>query len=310
MFSIRMRYFMEVARQGSIRKAAAQLYIAASAVDRHVLALEDELGCALFERLPRGVRLTPAGQIVFDTSKQLQRDYDVAISDLDLLRQAKRGHVTIATLQLLAEDFFPSVLRELLNDYPGITYTVHTGNSVEIARMIAENDVDIGLVWEPRQGAMLHRIKTVKVPFGVALPASHPLRSREEIQLRECAGYPVVFPTGGELREVLDRLQQGLKERITPAIETASISMLRTLVREGTGIALTSLVAVLRHVISGEIVFRPLKEHVRLSTALTLFVKDNRKLPTAVGLVADRLADRFPSMGQIPSSRGRSRRRA
>jgi DNA-binding transcriptional LysR family regulator len=63
-FSPFIRYFDEVARQGSIRKAADRLNVAPSAVNRQILKLEDELGAPLFERLPRGLRLTAAGEIL------------------------------------------------------------------------------------------------------------------------------------------------------------------------------------------------------------------------------------------------------
>jgi Transcriptional regulator len=58
-----MRYVDEVARTGSIRKAADQLSVTASAVNRRIMDLEDELGTPIFERRPRGVRLTAAGEV-------------------------------------------------------------------------------------------------------------------------------------------------------------------------------------------------------------------------------------------------------
>lgn len=58
------RYFDEVARHGSIRKAAEELSVSASAIDRQLLQAEEAFGVALFERLPRGVRLTAAGEIL------------------------------------------------------------------------------------------------------------------------------------------------------------------------------------------------------------------------------------------------------
>ncbi|WP_179208886.1 LysR family transcriptional regulator [Salinicola salarius] len=69
-----LRYFEEVARQGSLRKAAERLHVAASAVNRQILKLEAELGVPLFERLPRGLRLSAAGELMLYQIRQWQRD--------------------------------------------------------------------------------------------------------------------------------------------------------------------------------------------------------------------------------------------
>lgn len=66
-------YFDAVARHGSIRKAAEQLFIASSALNRRILELEAELGTPLFERLPRGVKLTAAGEIFFHYVRRARR---------------------------------------------------------------------------------------------------------------------------------------------------------------------------------------------------------------------------------------------
>lgn len=68
--SRKLLYIDEIARCGSIRKAAARLNVASSAVNRQILALEDELGVPLFERLPRGLRLTAAGELCVEHTRE------------------------------------------------------------------------------------------------------------------------------------------------------------------------------------------------------------------------------------------------
>lgn len=74
--SRRLLYINEIARCGSIRKATARLNVASSAVNRQVLALEEEIGAPLFERLPRGLRLTAAGELCIEHIRDVLKNYE------------------------------------------------------------------------------------------------------------------------------------------------------------------------------------------------------------------------------------------
>ena len=103
-----MRYVDEVARTGSIRKAADQLNVTASAVNRRIADLEDELGAQLFERRPRGVRLTAAGEVFVHYLRQQSGDIERMKSQIEDLKGLRRGTVRIACSQALAHEFLDS----------------------------------------------------------------------------------------------------------------------------------------------------------------------------------------------------------
>lgn len=90
-----MRYIDEVARAGSMRQAAERLGIASSAINRQILAFEQELGVAVFERLSNGVRLTAAGELLVEHIRATMKDHSRTISrisDLKTLRETRRCH--------------------------------------------------------------------------------------------------------------------------------------------------------------------------------------------------------------------------
>src|ERR1700750_3359135 len=107
-----MRYVDEVARTGSIRKAADQLNVTASAVNRRIMDLEDELGAPLFERLPRGVRLTAAGEVFVHYLRKQNGEVGRMKSQIEDLKGLRRGTVRIACSQALALDFLPRAISE------------------------------------------------------------------------------------------------------------------------------------------------------------------------------------------------------
>ena len=102
-----LRYVDEVARAGSIRKAAEQLHVTASAVNRRVMDLEEELGAPLFERRARGVRLTAAGELFVRYIREQSGDVERMKSQIEDLKGLRRGTVRIACSQALALDFLP-----------------------------------------------------------------------------------------------------------------------------------------------------------------------------------------------------------
>jgi len=102
-----LSYVDEVARAGSIRKAAEQLNVTASAVNRRIMDLEKELGAPLFERRARGVRLTAAGEVFVDYLRKQNGDVERMKSQIEDLKGLRRGTVRIACSQALALDFLP-----------------------------------------------------------------------------------------------------------------------------------------------------------------------------------------------------------
>src|SRR5256885_9431236 len=114
-------YVDEVARCGSIRKAAEQLNVTSSAVNRHVLDLEEELGTPLFERRPRGVRLTSAGEVFVRYLRQQTGDVDRMTSQIEDLKGMRRGTVRIACSQALALDFLPREIAQFRERHPFVS---------------------------------------------------------------------------------------------------------------------------------------------------------------------------------------------
>ncbi|MER6899990.1 LysR family transcriptional regulator, partial [Amycolatopsis sp. NPDC000740] len=92
-----LQYIDEVARLGSIRAAGARLHVAPSAINRQILLLEAELGQPLFDRLPRGMRPTPAGEALLAHVRRTLQQYRETVADIRDLHALGSGEVVIAT---------------------------------------------------------------------------------------------------------------------------------------------------------------------------------------------------------------------
>lgn len=293
-FSPLLRYFEEVAVLGSVRRAAERLHIAPSAVTRQIRAFEDLLGVPLFERLPRGVKLTAAGELMLASVRRLQREFDATLSQVDALKGLRRGKVGIGVLQTLSERFVPELVGQVRRDYPGISFTVHVGNSDDIAGRIAQGDLDLGLCWTPAPTAPLRRVRTAPVSIGLVVPAGHAWAKRASLRFRECVSLPLILPTAEmELRRMLDNLQSGAVARLTPFVETNSIAAMRELVLAGNGAAVMTRISVLHEIRNGELVHIPLSDKGTKSMQFSLLVREERNLPIAAALLLERLEKSF-----------------
>src|SRR5271169_4579654 len=99
-----LKYFIEVARCGSVRKASENLFVASSAVNRQILNLEDELGTELFDRMPGGMRLNLAGERLLKHVQSTLHDFQVMRTELDALKGERSGHVKLASMDSLFVD--------------------------------------------------------------------------------------------------------------------------------------------------------------------------------------------------------------
>ncbi len=226
-----LRYVDEVARTGSIRKAADHLNVTASAVNRRIMDLEEELGAALFERRPRGVRLTAAGEVFVHYLREQDGGVERMKSQIEDLKGLRRGTVRIACSQALALDFLPREIAEFRKRHPLVAFDVKVLDHEQAMAALAAYEVDLVLVFRPPFMPSFQPLMSLEQRLVAVMSVDHPLAARRTIRLRDCAAHPVALPErsiGG--RQLLDEVsaRSGLTFKL--AAESNSFEMLRGLV--------------------------------------------------------------------------------
>lgn len=221
-------YVDAVARAGSIRKAADTLAITSTALNRRILALEEELGVPIFERLPSGVRLSTAGEILIQHIREQLSGMErvkAHISDLEGLR---RGRVAIASSQALLPYFLPREIAAYTAEQPGVTFSVVRRDREAAERALLEHSADIAVVFEPVRLSEFHTLLTVRQPLYAVFGASHPLVGTGPLRLRECFDYPIAVPSADYgVRHILETAMRSSSLRLKPRIESDSFEYLR-----------------------------------------------------------------------------------
>lgn len=226
------RCFDEVARRGSVRKAAESLHLTAAAVNQQILNLEALVGVPLFDRLPRGMQLTSAGEIMVAAVRRSQRDFDNALSQVEDLRALRRGHVNVGVSHSTAEYLLPRVIQAVQARHPGITFGVRSGNGEQLLRWVANGEVDAAYCLRRTPPPGVEEVRANPQHLGVVTAPGHPLTSGSRLlRLRDCLDYPLVMMSPDmELRIMLERIDPRLSRLGRPLVETTSVPMVRQLV--------------------------------------------------------------------------------
>jgi DNA-binding transcriptional LysR family regulator len=194
-----------VAQEGSITRAAEQLFVSPPSLSQQISALEQELGGALLERLPRGVRLTAAGQRLLPEAHATLRNARRARRAVRMAFGLEAGQLEVATITSAAAGILPTVLQDWQTQYPEIEVSLlefpHRRALDEAVRDGA-GDIAVGPMPTDWQGPIEH---LGHEEFVVVLPAGDGLLDRSEVPLEALAERRWVhFAEGHGLAAVTD----------------------------------------------------------------------------------------------------------
>jgi DNA-binding transcriptional LysR family regulator len=283
-------YFDEVARRGSIRAASEALHIAPSAVDRQILLLEQRLGVPLFERMPTGLRLTSAGELLVDSVRRWRRDTDRVLSQIDDLRGLRRGKVSSATVEG-AGDFFSRSLKAFHAKYTGIEHAILVAGSQAVADAVLSGAAEVGLTFNPPDIAALRVERTLIYQLGVVVRPDHELAGKKHLELMDCLGHSLVVPEDTiSLRGIIDQAwHRFVGEPLAITASASSIGVLKSMILAGVGAGLLTEMDVYCEVRSQSLVFIPLADKIPLSV-LALVTASGRRLSAPAALMVKEIA--------------------
>lgn len=287
---VALTYFKETVRRGSIRQAAEALNVAASAVNRQILKLEEQLECELFERRSEGMRLTGAGEVFYHHVLRQHQDLDRTISEIEDLRGIRRGHVAIVCEEGFAKDCLPRVLTPFHKEFPRVTFDIEVTGMPGVLAAVAQGEADIGVAFDPAFDPNLRRVAEIHVALGAAMSPDHPLATRGTLRLGDLVGEAAILVD--ENYVIHQRLNARMKNggpALSKIVETNSFEAMTALVKSGTGIGLRTRVGIMDEIARGEIAFVPLIDREFHSEEIVVCTRAKRTLPVAAALLCERM---------------------
>jgi len=285
-----LRCFEEAARQGGIRRAAERLSLTPSAVNRQILNLESELGLPLFERLPRGLRLSSAGEMMLHRIRLWRREERQLRETLEAMRGPGSGTVRMAVGEALSEAVLPSLLEAFRRESPRASFAITLSDAEGVLRALADGTADLGACFNPAEPGPARVVRRFHFPMGAVVAPSHPLATAARPSLRDCAAWPAILPDASIAGrwEIAQAVQAAGVNLVTLA-ECNRVLPMRALARAGLGVAYLSRLDVLADETRGELVWRPLDSAPHSRTALAVCVPTDRRLPALSEALLERL---------------------
>lgn len=279
-------YFDAVRRGGSIREAARRLNVASSAVNRQILKLEAEVGVPLFERFPDGIKLTSAGEAMARHVLVVLQDLERARSDIEGLKGARIGHVTIAAVEGVCGTLLPDVIQRLRERTPYVTVGAESMGSLAIPKAVLDGNADIGMAFALPRQAELRQVALARFRLGAIMAPDHPLAQRNKISLSACFSYPVIMPSGDlSISQLLAPAMAQLSRGVQPIIRSSSIELMREAAKRGVGIAFQTRVGLEQDIADGRLVHVPLDADGPIWSDLGVYVRGGRALPATLDLM-------------------------
>ncbi len=236
--------FHAVAEEAGMSRGAERLCISQPAVSKQIKDLEAALGVMLFDRLPRGIRLTQAGEVLAGHARRLfavEANAERAIAELKGLVQ---GRLTVGASLTIGDYLLPQILGAYRKKHPGIELRLEIANTHVIQQKLRENALDVGLTEGFAEDGDLEAEVFGEDTLAAVVPPGHPLLQENTVPAaRFCAEPFLMREPGSGTREVVERAlaQRGIV--VQPAMSLGSTEAIKRGVASGLGVAIVSKLA-------------------------------------------------------------------
>lgn len=255
--------FHAVALEQSVSRGAERLFISQPAASKQLGELERSLGTLLFDRLPRGVRLTEAGALLLDYARRLfalEAEAEAALAELQGL---ERGHLAVGASLTIGSYLLPPLLAEFGRSHPHLTLSLEIANTQQIQSHLHGGLLDMGLTEGFADDPALSAHVFAHDTLAAIVPPGHPLAALvvqgERVSPLAFSRFPCVAREAGSgTRAVVEQAFVGLGLSLTPRLAVGSIEAVKRAVAAGAGVAIVSSLAVQSECAAGTLVSFPL----------------------------------------------------
>jgi DNA-binding transcriptional LysR family regulator len=245
---VQVEGFLEVARRGSVSRAADALFVTQPTLTARLHSLERELGTPLFVRTPHGMRLTDAGRAWVPYAERALRALVDGRDVLEQVKSASAGHLMIGAAPAVSTYILPELLERFVAAHPKVEVSVRTGHSEDIVGLVVRDEVHIGLGRAIRHPELELRPFHTEELVLVCAP-DHRFTKRRSVAMEEVASEKLImFDLTSSYYEITQAafLTAGVKLR--GLMELDSIEAAKKMVERGLGVALLPRSAVAREV--------------------------------------------------------------
>lgn len=200
-----LQYFLMVAREENITRAAELLHITQPTLSRQLMQLEEELGVTLFHRGKRRITLTADGMLLRRRAEELVSLAEKTVTELSRSDNVLSGTVAIGSGEYKSTSFLATLIQDFQQAHPQVQFQIYSGTADNIQERIAHGLLDLWLLQEPVD---ISRYSFVRLPvqeeWGAYIPIDHPLAEKSVVTPQELAAQPLFWPERASIRHELE----------------------------------------------------------------------------------------------------------
>jgi DNA-binding transcriptional LysR family regulator len=276
-----IRYFLEVARELNITRAAENLHMAQPPLSRQIQLLEEELGVRLFDREKRHLQLTEEGQILKHRGEQIVDLMDKTEAEIREFSHGVSGELFIGSVEGRGPYLLSRWIAEFKEKYPKVQYNLWNGSSDDATSRLSKGLCDLALIVEPFDHEQFESIEVSSEPWAAMLPADHPLAKQwgKEVDLKQLVGHPLIIPSRKSRTQEIRGWFEQIGEEPTIVCELSHYLNAFELVKQGVGIAIFPL-SIGMNLESSEVITKKIVNPEYIARYVLVWDRQ-RKLPTA-----------------------------
>jgi DNA-binding transcriptional LysR family regulator len=179
-----LRYFVVVAREGSFTRAAATIPVAQQSLSAQIRSLERQVGAPLFDRGPRGVKLTEVGRVLLDETRPLVTQADRAFDRVRRAAVGERQVLTVGYLPSVGNYVVPPLVRAFTSTHPNIALSTEDLPIAALVDGLRSGRLDAGLTRPPLVDDLATEV-VLSEPVAAVVPTGHRLAGAESLQLAD-----------------------------------------------------------------------------------------------------------------------------
>ena len=188
-----LKYFIAIAEEGSISKAAKRLHMAQPPLSQQLKAMESELGVELFERSTRKLEITSSGQAMYHKAKQILKLMDIAIKEVKDISDGLAGKLSIGTVSAAGATFLPQLISNFHSKFPNISFEIIDEDTPRIIELLSKGFIDIGIIRTPYNTEGFKVINLPEEPMIVTSKTDYWDKNRKVITIKELNQLPLVL---------------------------------------------------------------------------------------------------------------------
>jgi DNA-binding transcriptional LysR family regulator len=294
-----LRYIDQVARMGSIRRAASTLHVASSAVNRQILKLEADVGTPLFERVGNGVRPTIAGEFVIRHARETLARWQSTCLEVAALSGSIHGEVRIVSIPSPIVRLLPRAIETTARRHPHISFRIIEASPNDHAEEMRSGRADIALQFIDRRRHGYVVGARIRMRLGAIMRADHPLARIGELTLTDCAAYPVIMLNDPWILNATAEVEfRSSGAQFKTVVITNSLPMTKEMFRAGLGIGFFTPLGFVDELKAGALVHVPLAEPDLSASEIGLLIHRDRQSYPAVRALSANLVAEFANLEQ------------